>query len=219
MPARPSASPSGRGSAQPPKATSCMKSRSSDRCGCPFLSPPFSLRSGGCGPRLIVVSGSTIFTASPGLHEYNPPTFMGDYRVRVATSADADAIVRHRLDMFAEMGIQMDAALIARAFRNWLDHAMPSGLYRGWVVETAAAEVVAGGGITVLPWPPGPRYSGDRLAFVYNVYTEPAHRRQGLARMVMEAIHAWCRAAGISSLALNASDAGRPLYEALGYRV
>lgn len=144
---------------------------------------------------------------------------MGDYRVRVATNADADAIVRHRLDMFAEMGIQMDAALIARAFRNWLDHAMPSGLYRGWVVETAAAEVVAGGGITVLPWPPGPRYSGDRLAFVYNVYTEPAHRRQGLARMVMEAIHAWCRAAGISSLALNASDAGRPLYEALGYRV
>jgi GNAT superfamily N-acetyltransferase len=69
----------------------------------------------------------------------------------------------------------------------------------------------------VLPWPPGPRYLGDRLAFVYNVYTEPAHRHQGVARMVMDAIHAWCRAAGVTSLALNASKDGRPLYEALGY--
>ena len=30
------------------------------------------------------------------------------------------------------------------------------------------------------PGRPGPRYAGDRLAFVYNVYTEPAHRRRGL---------------------------------------
>ena len=92
-------------------------------------------------------------------------------------------------------------------------------LYRAWLVETSAADVVAGGGITVLPWPPGPTYPGDRLAFVYNLYTEPAHRRRGLGRMVMDAIHAWCRTEGISSLALNASDLGRPLYEALGYHV
>lgn len=144
---------------------------------------------------------------------------MPDYRVRAATIADMDAIVRHRIGMFTDMGVEMDAPVIARAFRPWLEEAIPSGLYRAWLVETAAAEVVAGGGITVLPWPPGPRYAGDQLAFVYNVYTEPAHRRRGLGRMVMDAIHTWCRAAGISSLALNASDSGRPLYDALGYRV
>jgi GNAT superfamily N-acetyltransferase len=59
----------------------------------------------------------------------------------------------------------------------------------------------------------------DRLAFVYNVYTEPAHRRRGLARRVMDAMHHWCRDAGIASIALNASEDGRPLYEALGYQV
>ena len=74
---------------------------------------------------------------------------------------------------------------------------MPAGTYRAGSWKPTTGEIVAGGGITILPWPPGPRYRGDRLAFVYNVYTEPAHRRRGLARMVMEAIHAWCRDAGI----------------------
>jgi GNAT superfamily N-acetyltransferase len=60
---------------------------------------------------------------------------------------------------------------------------------------------------------------GNRLAFVYNVYTEPAHRRRGLARLVMDAIHAWCAEAGVTSMALNASTDGQPLYEAMGYAV
>src|SRR5947209_20081376 len=34
-------------SRHPPKARNCMNSRSSDRCGTPSLTPPFSLRSGG----------------------------------------------------------------------------------------------------------------------------------------------------------------------------
>ena len=35
----------------------------------------------------------------------------------------------------------------------------------------------------------------------------------------MNAIHDWCRANSIKSIALNASEEGRPLYEAMGYRV
>jgi hypothetical protein len=35
----------------------------------------------------------------------------------------------------------------------------------------------------------------------------------------MEAMHAWCRASDIASVALNASRDGVPLYEALGYSV
>jgi hypothetical protein len=35
----------------------------------------------------------------------------------------------------------------------------------------------------------------------------------------MDAIHDWCRGAGIQSIALNASQFGQPLYESMGYRV
>lgn len=140
-----------------------------------------------------------------------------EYRIRPATLADADALVRHRIGMFTDMGVPLDAAVLEPAFRAWLAETMPSGTYRAWLVEAGTGEVVGGGGITILPWPPGPQYAGDRLAFVYNVYTEPAHRRRGLARLIMDTIHAWCRDAGIASVALNASRDGLPLYESMGY--
>ena len=140
-----------------------------------------------------------------------------DYHVRPATLADIDDLVRHRIGMFTDMGIPLDAKVLDPAFRVWLAEMMPAGTYRAWLVEAAEGEVAGGGGITILPWPPGPRYVGDRLAFVYNVYTEPAHRRRGLARLIMETIHAWCRDEGITSMALNASRDGLPLYESMGY--
>ena len=143
---------------------------------------------------------------------------MAAYRIRGATLDDVDVLVHHRTRMFADMGVSMNAAAVEQAFGRWLTSSIASGVYRSWVVETDAAEVVAGGGITVLPWPPGPRDLGDRLAFVYNVYTEPAYRRRGLGRMIMDAIHAWCREAGVGSVGLHASGSGRPLYESLGYR-
>ena len=127
-----------------------------------------------------------------------------EYRIRAATLDDVDVLVRHRIGMFTDMGVPLDAAALEASFRAWL-------------AEDAAGAVAAGGGITVLPWPPGPHYMGNRLAFVYNVYTEVAHRRRGLARLIMDVIHAWCRDNGIASMALNASRDGLPLYQSMGY--
>jgi GNAT superfamily N-acetyltransferase len=143
---------------------------------------------------------------------------MPEYQVRPATLNDADALVRHRIGMFTDMGFALDAAHES-AYRAWLADAMPAGTYLAWVVEDAHRAIVGGGGITVIPWPPGPQHPGGRVAFVYNVYTEPAHRRQGVARLTMDAIHMWCRREGIASVALNASGDGRPVYEAMGYEL
>jgi GNAT superfamily N-acetyltransferase len=139
------------------------------------------------------------------------------YRLRPATSADVDAIVAQRIGMFTDMNSSIDADALSRAFRPWLADAIESGVYHGWLVEAENGAVVAGGGMTVVPWPPGPFDLTGRIAFVYNVYTAPAHRRRGLARAIMDAIHAWCGAAGIRTAALAASPEGRPLYESIGY--
>jgi GNAT superfamily N-acetyltransferase len=143
---------------------------------------------------------------------------MPPYHVRPATLADAQTLVAHRLAMFAEMGHQLDVEAVARAFAGWLSREMPAGNYRAWLIEADHAEIVAGGGITVLTWPPGPEYLMGRVAYVYNVYTAPAWRHQGLATLVMETIHAWCRENGIGLVGLNASAAGQLVYESMGYR-
>ena len=50
-----------------------------------------------------------------------------------------------------------DGSLVLETvFRTWLGEMMPSGRYRAWRVETVNGEIAAGGGITILPWPPGP---------------------------------------------------------------
>src|SRR5688572_12767810 len=144
---------------------------------------------------------------------------MPDYRIRPATLDDVEVLVHHRIAMFSDMGTPMDADTVARAFRSWVTRMLPAGTFRAWLVDTPDGGIVAGGGITIIPWPPGPSNLGDTLAFVYNVYTEPEHRHRGLARMVMETIHRWCAEAGITTVALNSSADGQPLYESLGYRV
>jgi GNAT superfamily N-acetyltransferase len=142
---------------------------------------------------------------------------MEQYLVRPATLADTDVLVRHRVGMFTDMGESVGKDM-AEAFREWLAEMMSAGTYRAWLLETGQGEVVAGGGLSILPWPPGPRSCEGRLAFVYNVYTEPNHRRQGHAQLIMDAIHAWCREAGIHAVALNASPFGLSLYRSMGYQ-
>jgi GNAT superfamily N-acetyltransferase len=143
---------------------------------------------------------------------------MPGYRTRPATLNDIDTLVRHRLGMFTEMGTTFDAPLIDGMFRAWLREMMPAGEYRAWLCETDAGEVAAGAGITLLKWPPGPSpLRSERVAFVYNVYTEEAHRKRGLARRLMETIHAWCIDSKVAAVALNAAPAAQHLYRTLGY--
>lgn len=143
---------------------------------------------------------------------------MPDYRIRRATLDDLDALVHHRIAMFTDMGEAVDAKALGAAFGVWLRAAMPSGDYHAWVGEAAAGDIVAGAGIWLLGWPPGPwMTAGGRLAFVYNVYTEPAHRKRGLARSLMESIHAWCAGQDVGAVALNAAADARHLYETMGY--
>ena len=56
-----------------------------------------------------------------------------------------------------------------------------------------------------------------REGLVLNVYVDPAHRQQGVARRLMGTIIHWAPGVGIVRLVLHASPAGRHLYESLGF--
>ena len=141
------------------------------------------------------------------------------YSIRQATIADIPHIVRHRELMFREMGIPAEFEDMTAATELWLRHAIPSKTYLSWIAETGSGEVAGGSGLIVIPWPPGPMTMDPRCGFVFNVYTAAAHRKQRLARRLMEAIHDYCRGEGIERVVLNASTFGKPLYDAMGYVV
>jgi GNAT superfamily N-acetyltransferase len=139
------------------------------------------------------------------------------YSIRPATIADIPHIVEHRERMFREMGIPAEFDDMRAAADLWLRHAIPSKTYLGWIAASSSGEVAGGGGLIVIPWPPGPVTMDPRCGFVFNVYTQPQHRKQGLGRRLMDAMHDYCRAEGIERVVLNASTFGKPLYDAMGY--
>ena len=141
------------------------------------------------------------------------------YTIRPATIADIPHIVSHREQMFRDMGIAADFDDMRAAFESWLLHALPVHTYRGWMAVTPNGEIAGGSGLIVMPWPPGPMTMDPRGAMVFNVFTHRSHRKQGLARQLMEAMHDWCRAEGIERVVLNASTFGHSLYLSMGYVV
>jgi GNAT superfamily N-acetyltransferase len=139
------------------------------------------------------------------------------YAIRPATIADIPHIVSHRERMFRDMELPARFDEMAAAFELWLRHALPSKTYLGWMAVAGNGDVAAGAGLIVIPWPPGPVSMDPRCGFVFNVYTDPAHRQQGLARRLMDAIHDYCRAEGMERMVLNASTFGESLYQSMGY--
>ncbi|MEZ5352450.1 MAG: GNAT family N-acetyltransferase [Bryobacteraceae bacterium] len=136
--------------------------------------------------------------------------------MRRVTEQDLDTVLRHRGAMFAAMGMPAEPSAMA-ASRRFFTEAFARGRYHGWFIEDAGA-VVAGGGVVLLEYQPGPRQKGLLRPFVVNMWTEEPCRRKGLARRLMETMVTWARAEGYGSLNLHASDEGRTLYESLGFR-
>jgi GNAT superfamily N-acetyltransferase len=145
---------------------------------------------------------------------------MPTYTIRRATADDADTIVAHRRAMFSAMRYRDEQALDAmcEAFRPWLIRMMHSGEYLTWFAISEDGSVAAGLGLWLMDWPPHMIGPGARRANILNVYTSPEHRRQGLARRLMETSLEWCRAHGIRAVILHSSEEGRPLYQSLGFR-
>jgi GNAT superfamily N-acetyltransferase len=142
-----------------------------------------------------------------------------EFVIREATTDDAPEIARQRRLMYEDIGERDAAALEAMvaSTTSYLRKAIPEGTFRAWLAETHDRRVVAGGAVLVVASPSRPSDPRPRRASILNVYTCPEYRRRGIARRIMEHMIAWCRDEGFPSVTLHATDAGRPLYESLGF--
>jgi GNAT superfamily N-acetyltransferase len=152
-----------------------------------------------------------------------------DINIREVELADVETVASHRAAMFFDMGRTTPDIMeqLKAETRQYLHDAIPLGEYIGWLAGPSAEprRIVAGAGVQVrrvLPFPYA-RSDGSKhvawgsQAVVINVYTEPAFRRQGYARRLMEEVLAWASAVELESLVLHAATDGRALYEQLGF--
>ena len=147
-------------------------------------------------------------------------TTPASYSLRMALPSDAEVIARHRALMFLDMdSITLEESdKLFTASVPWLQHILATGEYISWLAHQHDEDVVAGGGIYIREIGPVPgMYRTGRWACIMNVYTEKAHRRRGLARLLMQTMLEWCASNHLDHVTLSASDEGRPLYETLGF--
>jgi GNAT superfamily N-acetyltransferase len=143
--------------------------------------------------------------------------------LRLATVDDIPVLVSHRRKMFEDMaalnGEQHDRAGLEAmddAYAVLLRYEIPAGSTKAWVIETDGGPV-ASGALKFTDWLPRPDGLRRGWVYVHSVYTEPDHRRLGLARRILTTMIDDCRANGWPRLSLHASETGRGLYEDLGF--
>lgn len=142
---------------------------------------------------------------------------MIDVTTRLATGADLEQIVRLKIEMFREAGhLQLLAPDAGE--RVIADYRELYRLGRAQHFVAASDRIVAMAGAFLKSDLPYCYFVNPAYGFIGDVYTDESFRRLGLAETLSKAALAWLRSKGVHTVRLLASDAGRPLYEKLGFR-
>lgn len=138
--------------------------------------------------------------------------------LRPATRADLPTLVLHRRLMWEAMGTLApgQADPTEPAYAAWVERLMGEGRLAAWVVDGPAGPM-ASGCVYLQEVHPRPGHPGPWCPYLLSMFTAPEARGRGLARAIVREAVAWSRERSQTRLALHASEAGRPLYESLGF--
>ena len=134
------------------------------------------------------------------------PTIWNTRPVRVE---DAAVIARHR---YFDAGAKEDLA----AYERWVATRIERGTYSGLLAE-ADGVVIAGAGAVLLDWGPTRGEPTGLRGRLVNVYTDPAWRRQGVARGLVQEVMRCCQKRDVQVFNLGATDDSAALYRSIGF--
>ena len=122
-----------------------------------------------------------------------------------------------RLEMLREVGELPEDHVFDEAFIRRTADYLEAGA-QTTLLAMDGEKAVGCATICYMTWLPSLGHPTGCRAHLMNVYTAPAYRRQGLARQMVRGLMDDAKARGVTEISLDATEAGRPLYEALGFR-
>lgn len=139
---------------------------------------------------------------------------------RRATAADAAELVRLRAVMLASMTGREPVddgwrRAAGERLRARLDEPDPRML--AFVVDAPGGGLAACATGTVEERLGGPGNPHGLVGYVFNVVTDPGHRRRGYSRACVTALVEWYRERGITTVDLRSSPEAEALYASLGF--
>ena len=125
-----------------------------------------------------------------------------NYKYKKATIADIDELVRTRIIVLRaanKLSNDMDMSLVEKESYEYYKNALETGEHIAYLVYDNET-FIGDGGVSFYQVMPTYHNPTGKKAYIMNMYTAPAYRRQG-----------------VSQITLEATDMGRPLYEKYGF--
>ena len=143
--------------------------------------------------------------------------------LREASSRDISMMATHHRKMFEEIwehkGEHLGATKaieIENAYTLKLETELKSGICRAWVIEDEG-KIISSGAITFVSSVPIPSDISSKVVYLHSMYTEESHRNQKCAQRIIHKVIGHCKSQGVKRITLNASGAGKPIYEKIGF--
>lgn len=144
-----------------------------------------------------------------------------NYTYKKASIADLDMLVETRIKVLRAANLLddvVDMSEVEIESRDYYDKALREGSHTAYLVFDGD-KFIGAGGVSYFNVMPTYHNPSGRKAYIMNMYTDPEYRRRGIAYKTLEYLVADVKSKGISMITLEATDAGRPLYEKYGFRI
>lgn len=150
------------------------------------------------------------------------PTPVAGYSIEAGSSLDKARLVKFMQRAYQELGTTDASAHLAETVERHFSY--QSQLW--WLVKPPSAPSGLPG--IHCPDPLGCLWQGEAIdqrtglkqAYVFLLYVEPAHRRQGLGAALMAHAQQWAKQRGYGQIGLQVFESNQPalaLYQKLGY--
>lgn len=136
-----------------------------------------------------------------------------------ATIDDLDILTDSRITVLRAANIlsdDVDMSVVKEESHRYYQEALTNDTHVAYLVFDGD-DFVGAGGISFFKVMPTYHNPTGQKAYIMNMYTKPEYRRNGIAYKTLDLLIAEAKRKGITSISLEATEMGRPLYEKYGF--